>query len=383
MSSAAIILLTIVVVITLLLIPFQVIRLPYLKIDSAVPKAEKLDELDKWFTNIHGRGKFNGSVLVAKRGEVVFSKSYGLKSSDSSTLLDEHASFNLASVSKQFTAMAIVLLKERGQLNYHDPLSRYIPELSFHDKVTIRHLLNHTSGVPDYMRLAKSSLKGKTLFTNKDLIALFSEKQPQLNFLPGSKFEYSNTGYVLLAEVVERVSGESFESFMNKNIFAPLTMQNSQVYNLLSNSEPKNRVYGFRYQFSLFGGKKKPNDLNVFDGVAGDGGVYASTHDLFLWHEALTRGQLVSREAYAAAYHPAVLSDSKTSNYGFGWFLNADASVEHAGGWIGFTSYLYRHVDNGELIVILDNSTNTLRVNGFGSRLNSIGLNLKAWLSEF
>lgn len=139
-------------------------------------------------------------------------------------------------------------------------------------------------------------------------------------------------------------------------------------------------MYGFARKFWLFGGKKELKDLNLFDGVAGDGGVYSSVCDLNIWHEALRDGVLVSNESYKIAYTPARLGNGSQTKYGFGWFINEDNSVEHAGGWQGFTSYIYRHIVKDELIIILDNSSNNLRVNSIGFRFNSIGLNLKYFM---
>jgi CubicO group peptidase (beta-lactamase class C family) len=371
------------IIVTAIAIPLQAIRIPYLQVDAQSSHLAKTEKLNQWLITLHNKQKFNGTVLIAKGGDIVFSKSYGLDGSETGSHLHEHSSFNLASVSKQFTAMAIVLLKENGKISYDDPLGHYIPELSFYDSITLRQLLNHTSGLPDYMRLAKKHLNPSELFTTYNLIELFREHQPLLKFEPSEKFEYSNTGYVLLAEVVARVSGQSFSEYMTANIFKPLEMNDSQVFNLLSNRAPATRVFGYSHTLKILGETKKPNDLNFFDGVVGDGAIYASAHDLFLWHKALQEGAIVSHEAYLAAYTPAKLNSGKSTHYGFGWFLNKDTSVEHAGGWLGFATYVYRNPKNSGLIVILDNSTNTLRANSFGFRFNSIGLNLKHWLNAY
>jgi len=371
----------IIALLILLAVTFFALRIPCLEVDAQSSKKGKLLALEKWLYRIHKSGKFNGTVLLSKNGEVIFSESYGYDSVEAVNPLTEHSSFNLASVSKQFTAMGIMLLHKHSKLKYSDKLSEHIPELAYYKDITIQHLLHHTSGLPDYMQLVARHRNEADIFTTPEMVALYQREQPRLNFEPGSKFQYSNTGYVLLSEIIERVSGESFQSFMSSNIFKLLNMKDTQVFNLLSESGPTNRVYGYKNSWWLFGGKKFSQDLNFFDGVAGDGGVYSSAQDLYLWHSALNDGALLSNELYSTAYTPAKLTDGSQTKYGFGWFINSDNSVEHAGGWQGFTSYIHRNLEKDELIIILDNSSNTLRVNSVGFRFNSIGLNLQYFMN--
>lgn len=370
----------VVALIIILVITFLKLRIPLLEPVTQAAESEKLHALDKWLESVYEIDKFNGTVLLSKKGNVIFSKSYGNDGAESLNPLTEHSSYNLASVSKQFTAMGIVILKSKSKINYHDKVSAYIPELSYYKDVTIQQLLNHTSGLPDYMQLAGKHGDKNDIFTTSEMLLLYQKYHPGLKFMPGSKFEYSNAGYVLLAEIIERVSGASFQNFMVSNIFKPLNMKDTRVFNLLSKDEPDNRVYGYKHKFGLFGGKRLSQDLNHFDGVAGDGGIYSSAHDLNLWHNALKNGTLLASDLYNAAYVPAQLNDGSKTKYGFGWFINRDNSVEHAGGWQGFSSYIYRNMEKDELIVILDNSSNTLRVTSIGFRFNSIGLNLKYFL---
>lgn len=355
---------------------FLALRIPSLELSGSSSQSEKLNTIDDWLNHLNKSEKFNGAVLLAKNGDVVFEKYYGLNGPDNSEQLGTHSSFNLASVSKQFTAMGIVILKNRSLLEYDEEISKYIPELDFYEGVTIRNLLHHTSGIPDYMRLVMKHRASNELFTVSEMISLYKKEKPKLNFNPGEKFEYSNTGYVLLSEIMERVSNQTFSEFMAENVFVPLGMNDTQVFNLMSESPPRNRVYGYSYKYWLFGGTKRPKDLNYFDGVAGDGGVYSSAADLALWHSSLNESKLVPQEQYEIAYQPARLLDGSNTKYGFGWFINSDNSVEHAGGWQGFTSFIHRDLESGDLVVILDNSSNTLRVNSISYRFNSIGLNL-------
>lgn len=359
------------------------LSIPALMVSPAGSSIERVSILDGWLTDLYKKGKFSGSVLLAKDGRIVFNRSYGFQDLKGLTLLSDNSSYNLASVSKQFTAMAVVILQHRGQLSYGDKLSQYIPELAAYQDVTIEHLLHHTSGIPDYMYLANKYLDMSKIVTTESLLQLFENKQPAQLFKAGSKFKYSNTGYVLLAEIVERLSGESFADFMTKNIFQPAGMTDTRLFNLLSESPLKNRVYGFGRAYNIFGGKKKEMDLNNFDGLFGDGAIYSTPIDLFRWHLALTEGKIVAKDSYLPAYRSGKLSNGSETGYGYGWFIKDRHTVEHAGGWQGFTSYIHINREKNKLVVILDNSNNPLRVNAVGTRYNSIGLNLQKMISSW
>jgi len=359
-----------------------VLSIPTLQVSGVTTKENKIRQLDKWLSSLYSQGKFQGVVLLATDGEVIFSKGYGFADNKGKEQLTQHSSFNLASVSKQFTAAGITLLKHQGKLSYSDELQKFIPELSFYKNVTIRHLLNHTSGIPDYLSLANDYIPENETVTTEKLIKVYSERNPSFKFKPSDKFQYSNIGYVLLAEIIERITDKSYADYLSKNIFQPLGMSHTKVFNLLSKDEPNNRVYGFKRKYLLFG-KKQPSDLNRFDGVAGDGGIYSSAHDLFVWHQALLSGVFIPIEEISENYQSGILNSGRKIGYGFGWFTNNDGSVEHAGGWQGFASYLYRQPEDGRLIVVLDNTANILRVTSNGVRNNSIPLNLQQFLQRY
>ena len=362
-------------VIALLL--FFALRIPTLNISGYISQNEKLAEIDQWLSKVHDNNKFNGTVLLSKHGSIVFEKSYGTSYLNEDKALNGDSSFNLTSVSKQFTAMGIVILNSRRIIDYDDEIKKYLPELGFYGGVTIRHLMHHTSGIPDYMEVAIKNRYKSGVFTTLEMIELYENKQPLADFSPGEKFKYSNAGYVLLAEIIARSSGKTFSEFLSDNIFIPLKMNNTQVFNMLSEKEPVMRVFGYSHKYWLFGGSKQKKDLNYFDGVAGDGGIYSSARDLKLWDAALNEGKLVTNDQYSEAYSVGILSDGSKTKYGFGWFINTDNTVEHSGGWQGFSSYIYRDLENQDLIIILDNSSNAFRVNSIGFQFNSIGINLK------
>lgn len=342
---------------------------------KAATAEDRFMTLDRWLQKLYKSNRFNGTVLIGDADRIYFVKSYGFEDPEFTRQFTENSAFNLASVSKQFTAMAVLLLEQEGKLTVADPLSEHIPELANYPDVTIEHLLHHTSGIADYMQLAIKNNADRSLFTTDDLIALFAEQEPALQFEPGSKFRYSNSGYVLLAEIVARASGQSFEAFMQEKVFKPSDMPDTRVFNRLSTSEPTNRVFGFkRKRFNR--AQRKLHDLNNFDGVVGDGGIYSSARDLYQWHKVLLDGKLLPHANYRRAIASGVLSDGSETGYGYGWFLRGDSAVEHAGGWVGFSSFYYRNLESGKVIVVLDNSTNALRVGAKGFRFTSIGLNL-------
>jgi len=336
---------------------------------------DRFEALDRWLQSLFDSKRFNGAVLIGNKDRILFSKSYGFVDADAKVKLAENSAFNLASVSKQFTAMSILLLEHEGRLSVSDSIHVHVPEMDVYPKITIDHLLHHTSGIPDYMRLAIKHKADRELFRTSDLLSLFAIHQPPLEFSPGTSFRYSNTGYVLLAEIVERVSGKTFESYMLDSLFTPAGMEDSRVFNLLSSIEPTNRVFGFKRQW-LNRAKMQPNDLNNFDGVVGDGGVYASARDLYRWHQILSTGKLLPLSVYRRATTSGTLADGSDTGYGYGWFLRNNAVVDHAGGWVGFSSYLYRDLNSGNVLIVLDNSTNALRIVPKGNRFTSIGLNI-------
>jgi len=223
------------------------VYIPPIHISDNTTMSDSITKLDDWLEKLHSDGKFNGSVLLAKGDEIIFSKSYTYEDIEENKLVSESSSFNLASVSKQFTAMGVVLLKHQGKVTYEDRMTKFIPELKGYDEVTIQQLLHHTSGIPDYISLANKHWREPGVFKTSDMISLLTKYNPPLKFSSGSKFEYSNTGYVLLAEIIARISRQPFSQFMSDNIFQPLGMDNTQVFNLVLIHK-----YAFISLFGLF-----------------------------------------------------------------------------------------------------------------------------------
>lgn len=308
----------------------------------------KLETLEKWLDKEGEKGRLSGTFLFARKGQVLLSKAVGKVHPDQTQLIRQDSSFNLGSVSKQFTGMAVMLLNHQGKLNYDVGVQHYLPEFPY-PNITVRHLLNHTSGLADYMDLAEEHWD-ESLFTNQDMLNLFNKHKPALLFQPGSKFDYSNTGYVTLSAIIERVSNMSFAQYLDKYIFEPLHMKNTKVVNLLS--EPNilpTRVYG-QNQDGL-------DDLIYLDGVSGDGAVYSSTGDLLKWHYGLRNNVLLPKVKQQEGFAPAVLNDGSLFHYGFGWFIDRSSPhiVAHSGGWVGFISYIARNTKSDEVVIFLTN----------------------------
>jgi N-acyl-D-aspartate/D-glutamate deacylase len=264
------------------------------------------------------------------------------------------SAFNLASVSKQFVAMTVMMLKEKGQLSYDDEVRRYLPEFPY-PGITIRHLLTHTSGLPEYFDLALRYLGSTDTVENQHVLKLLANHQPALEFQPGERWQYWNTGYVLLPLIVEKLSELAYEQFFQQKIAGPLGLKDTYVYHLRLQASPQNRVYGFRRSE----GKTLPDDLGRFDGLDGDGNVYSSAEDLLKWEQSLFTEKLVKKSTLQEAFTPVRLNDGTTYPYGFGWFIGENGKeLSHTGGWAGFRTLIVRFLDKKQTLILLCNDGN-------------------------
>jgi len=296
------------------------------------------------------------AVIVVRDGIVVKEGGYGLADLERRVPIDADTAFRLGSVSKQFTATAIMLLAEEGRLRYDDPITRFLPELSRIGRgVTIRHLLTHTAGLPDYydVMVEISGVERPRTRHALDVFAAWGEPL----FAPGERYEYSNPGYELLALIIERASGQSYASFMEQRIFSPVGMSSSVVFD---ESLPRieRRAYGYRRAGDGF----EIDDDDPLNYVVGSGGVYSSAKDLQRWDQALHEEQIVSGETLAAAFRPARLNSGERFPYGFGWSLESHLGrrrVSHGGAWVGFQTFIARYVDDGLTVIVLSNLAET------------------------
>ncbi len=313
-----------------------------------------IKKLDSTLTILNKTNRFNGTILYAEKGKVLYSKAFGVADYRTNELLKTTSSFNLASVTRQFITMCIMILKERGQLQFDDDCKKYIPELPY-DNISIRNLMTHTSGIPEYFDVFQLYKTPLDTLTNEKLISLYSTYKPALDFATGSKWNYSNTNYALLVSLIERLSKQPIDVFVKKNITAPLGLKDTYVYHVLMPAVPANHVYGFEET----GEKKKLNDLTSFDGVVGDGNLYSSVEDLYKWEQSLGTGKLVKKETFAEALVPVKLKDGTTYPYGFGWFIEKDkeGAWSHTGGWAGFANLICRDTKNKRTIIQLSSGS--------------------------
>lgn len=311
---------------------------------------------------------FNGNVLAASQGSIVFKKCYGYANFESHAALNDSSIFELASLSKPFTAMGIMILKEKGKLNYDDDVRKYFPQFPYAN-VTVRHLLNHTSGIPDFNDDYEKRFPVVKILHNDDILRMLVEQHPPLLFKPGDKFEYSNTNYVLLALLIEKISGIGYNPFMANEIFGPARMPHSRIYNTRREKQELIPNYAFGYVYSDSLGKFILPDLDsrvatyvyMMDGVVGDGGVNSTVMDLFRWNQALDSNTLVGQSTLQEAFSPAKLNNGETTPYGFGWAIEhkpvIGKIIYHSGGHPGYGTFMIRFSDLNSCVIILSNNS--------------------------
>ena len=325
-------------------------------------------KLQQFMTGQHDYFRFNGNAMVIKNGKVIYKQSLGYADYDTKSLLDDSSAFELASVSKQFTAMGIMICKERGLLSYSDNIKKFFPGLPY-DNITVRNLLTHTSGLPAYEDQFEKNWDHKKIAFNKDIIDMLQKLHDTLFFKPGTGWKYSNTGYALLASIIENVSGTSYNDFMAKNIFQPLGMTHTFVYNTRRSTGkiPTNYALGFVYadslkQYVLPDKLPKYDYVYYLDGIVGDGCVNTTTGDLYKWDQALYGNKLVSKISLDEMLSPLVQTSPRDSSnfYGFGVSVQPKSEngkiISHTGGWPGYATDITRMVDSNETIILLSNN---------------------------
>lgn len=314
-------------------------------------------QLDSVFRHFHKKRGFNGTVLVTKYDQVIYKNAFGLADFYTKDSLTVETAFQLASVSKQFTAMAIMMLKDEGKLTYEDSVQQYIPDFPYHG-ITIRQLLTHQSGLSNYTYFSDKLWPNRNQnLTNQDVINLMVAHRPQPYYPPNTHFDYSNTGYSLLASIVEKVSETPFATFLRERIFEPLEMKHTFTYSPdVATLTGKIATGHTRFR------QKRTSDY--LDTVLGDKGIYSTVEDLYKWDQALYTQKLVSKETLHEAFTGAILKKKKNQeeDYGFGWRIrpleNGDTAVYHGGLWHGFSTYFLRNPKEHSALIILSNLPN-------------------------
>lgn len=309
-----------------------------------------IEQADLLFADYTGE-RPGAAVLVIKNGEPIFKKAYGLAHVEEKIAATTAHNFRLASITKQFTAMCLMQLVEAGKLTYETSLTEIFTDFpEYGHAITIRHLLQHTSGLVDYEDVIPDSITRQVL--DHDVLMLM-RAQDSTYFAPGAKFRYSNSGYAVLAMVVEKVSGKSFATYLHENIFAPLKMTNSMAYEP-GVSEVGKRAMGYRVE----GEKIVFSDQSQTSAVLGDGGIYSSIEDLSQWEQALYTNKLVSTATLTQAFTPGMRSDGTKLEYGFGWFLDeyrGHQRMRHSGSTCGFRNELQLYPESKSAVIILTN----------------------------
>ncbi|KRG37793.1 serine hydrolase [Stenotrophomonas panacihumi] len=288
------------------------------------------------------------AVLVLRDGEPVFRRGYGLAVVEDATSVTPQTNFRLASISKQFTAAAILLLAQDGKLSLDDKVKRWLPSLpAAADAITIRHLLSHTGGLVDYEDLMPATQKAQ--LHDIDVLHLL-ESSDRTYFPPGTRYRYSNGGYALLALVVGQASGQDFASFLRQRIFLPLGMHDTFAHQDGVDEVP-NRAYGY----SRVGGHWQRTDQSPTSAVLGDGGIYSSLEDLARWDAALYDERLLKADWLKQAFTPATTTpEPDVPFYGFGWRLNGETAW-HSGESIGFRNVIVRYPQRHFTVIVLTN----------------------------
>ncbi len=287
------------------------------------------------------------SLLVVSEGAPVLHRTWGLADLENRVAATPRTNYRLASVTKQFTAAAILLLLEDRKLSLEDHVRTWLPSLPpVLDSVTIEHLLTHASGIVDYEDVIP---KGTTAQLHDADVLHLLESQDSTYFKPGSRYQYSNSGYALLALIVERVSGKSFAKFLGERIFTPLGMNNTVAYED-GISTVVNRAFGY----TMKDGSWTRKDQSVTSAVLGDGGIYSSIDDLAKWDAALNDSRLLSDESRRLAFSPQTATDKPDVKYGFGWRVTGE-TLWHSGETSGFRNVIVRYPSRRLTVVILTN----------------------------
>jgi CubicO group peptidase (beta-lactamase class C family) len=348
-----------------------------LNAQATTPASEK--QVDAIFAPVTQENAPGLAVLVHKKGRPLFEKGYGVRDLRTNAKIDSLTNFRLASFTKQFTAMAVMLLVQDRKLRYDQTLTEVFPDFPAYGKnVTIRNLLNHTGGLPDYEDLMETAEKldgplwspGHQIQDDEVLSLL--KRETKGKFAPGTSWSYSNSAYVVLGLIVAKASGQSYGEFLHVRIFAPLHMDHTIVYQKVRN-EVANRAFGH----SKEGDALKETDQSSTSATLGDGGIYSNLEDLAKWDDAFRNHTLLSADEISPALVPAKLANGKPAlwpiapngenlhpgkpvSYGFGWFLDSYWGIPrmwHTGSTMGFRTIIERFTANNLTIIILCNRT--------------------------
>lgn len=318
-------------------------------------------KIDKVLSSLTEREAFTGAVLVARNGEVLLSQGYGLADRDKNLPNTPQTKYRLGSITKQFTAMAILMLQAQDKLKVEDPICRYISECPrMWQHVTIHHLLTHTSGIPNFTDFRDYRATKATPSPPEQTIARFKDKP--LDFPPGEQWSYSNSGYIVLGYIIEQASGLPYEAFLQQYIFEPLQMKDTGY-----DHNDGSLTVGYTGTYGLW----READYIDMTIPYSAGGLYSTVEDLYLWDQALYTDQLVSKDLVNLMFTPHAEMPIADLSYGYGWTvgeMNNHQAVSHGGGIEGFATEIRRYIDDKVTIIVLSNRDTT----GVGSTADLI-----------
>jgi CubicO group peptidase (beta-lactamase class C family) len=310
-------------------------------------------ELSRYFDSIFMRRGFNGGILVAKDGNIIYEKYAGFADLRAKTPMTDSTAMHIASSGKTFTGMAILKMAQENELSLNDPLEKYFPAFPY-PGITVKMLLSHRSGLPNYVYFIPNSKWDKKKYaTNADVLNMLYTDKPVRLFAPGTRFTYSNTNFVLLALIIEKISGKKFPEFMRWKFFEPLGMKHTYVFTM-KDSLTATKSYapnGTLWQY------------DCLEGTYGDKNIYTTPEDLLKWDQAFYTEQLINKPLQDSAFTPYSLERPSMHNYGLGWRLlmipNGKKVIYHNGRWHGFNAAFARLTDERVTIIILGNKYNS------------------------
>lgn len=312
------------------------------------------NKIDSFFSESYKRNQFNGNILFAESGNIITLKSYGYANLKTKEKLTQKHSFQLGSVSKTFTSVAILQLIQNGQLKLEDSIQKFFPDFPF-ENITIHQLLSHRSGLSQYTHFcdAPDSIwpdKSKTI-NNEDVINIIKKIIPLINYAPDKKFYYCNTNYLLLASIIKKITGIEFKQYLKKKVFNPINMKNSIVYDRTNFREITMPTKGYE--------NKIPWEDHYLNGVVGDKGVYSTTIDLLKFDRALEKNLLINDTLKKLAFSKKNKDFDHNKNYGYGFRLKEHKEygkiVYHTGWWKGYRSYFIKVLNKDQTIIVLNN----------------------------
>ncbi len=321
------------------------------KKDAPLPSLENY--IENLFSEMEDGVKPGAAVLVSKNGKVIYKKGFGYADVGNKVKITPETKFKIASISKQFIASSILKLQEEGKISVKDKLSKFLPNFPKANKVTIYQLLTHTSGIFNFTNSQTLFYEFLVPISPENLIDTL--KAYPYDFDPGEKYNYNNSAYFILGHIIEKISGKKLEQYLQENIFKPIGMKNTGLYN--STRILENEAYSFEYKDDKIE-KAFKWDMSW---AGGAGGIYSTVEDLFLWNESLFNGKVLSDSSLKAAFSPILLNNGqKLDYYGFGWGFSTYKGlrfISHSGGLPGVSTYLARQPDTKTTICILTNYT--------------------------